>query len=345
MRDPAFYQLYKKLITFFFKFKAQHYKYYTERDLVYEGVEVKNVEFDRLVTYFDYYYADLSSAVYVTPEEFVQDSFKVQVAQQRLNHKAFTYKVYVDSQTETEAVVKVFLGPKYDEYGRYINLTENWMNFVQFDHFVYKLKSGQNVITRNSREIYNYMHDRTSYYQGYQKVMGVQEEQYTTKGNQYWFGFPQRYMLPKGSYGGVPYQFYVFVAKTVPYKTQKADVPMVGTGSQYVDAYPMGYPFDRPVYWEKVFYTIPNAYMYETKVYHRDSDAVNYSQQEYYRQKQYYPAQRDNTNTKNYNSQQYYQQQNANQQYKQQGQQYKQYGYGQQYYPKPSYGIDEYFNY
>ncbi|RZC34455.1 Hemocyanin N domain containing protein, partial [Asbolus verrucosus] len=128
LRDPVFYQLYKKLILYFYKYKNQ-LPYYTQNDLIFSGINVKNVEFDRLVTYFDYFYADLSNAVYVTPEEFVQDKFKVQVAQERLNHKPFTYKIYVDSDKDVEAVVKVFLGPKYDEYGRYINLTENWMNF------------------------------------------------------------------------------------------------------------------------------------------------------------------------------------------------------------------------
>ncbi len=194
LRDPAFYQLYKKLIVFFIKYKSQHLHHYSEHDLAYHGVHVKNVEVDALVTYFDYFYADLSNAVYVTPEEFVQDSFKVHVAQERLNHKPFTYKVYVDSDKETEAVVKVFLGPKYDEYGRYINLTENWVNFVQLDHFVYKLQQGQNVIARNSREIYNYIHDRTSYYQLYQKAFGVHDESHNFQfhHDQFWFGFPQR---------------------------------------------------------------------------------------------------------------------------------------------------------
>uniref|UniRef100_UPI00313433C7 hexamerin 1B precursor n=1 Tax=Tribolium castaneum TaxID=7070 RepID=UPI00313433C7 len=353
MRDPAFYQLYKKLINYFYRFKSQYYKYYTEQDLIFEGVEVKNVEFDRLVTYFDYYFADISSAVYVTPEEFVQDSFKVQVAQPRLNYKPFTYKIYVDSSIDTEAVVKVFLGPKYDEYGRYINLTENWMNFVQFDHFVYKLKSGQNVITRNSREIYNYMHDRTSYYQLYQKAMGVFDEKQGEyyKYTQFWFGFPQRYMLPKGTYGGFPYQFYVYVTKYVPYKAQKDGVPMVGMGSQYVDGYPMGYPFDRPVYYGYMYYAIPNGYFYETKIYHRDSDVFNYSQQDYYYGKRYnfanqrYQSKKHDykylSGSKDYVRPQYETQGRYPEQYYAQGSNYAQ----EQYYPSRSYERQDYYHY
>ncbi|XP_044272296.1 hexamerin-like [Tribolium madens] len=270
MRDPAFYQLYKKLLGFFFRYKSQHYHYYDEHDLAYQGVHVKHVEVDPLVTYFDYFYADLSNAVYVTPEEFVHDSFKVHVAQERLNHKPFTYKIYIDSDRDTEAVVKVFLGPKYDEFGRYINLTENWMNFVQFDHFVYKFKPGENVISRNSREIYNYMHDRTSYYELYQKAFGVynKDQHFQFHDNQFFFGFPQRYYLPRGSPEGMTYQFYVFVTKHHPYKAHDK-VPMVGSGSHYVDAYPMGYPFDRPVYYEELFYALPNSYFQDVRIYHQ----------------------------------------------------------------------------
>jgi hypothetical protein len=136
-------------------------------------------------------------------------------------------------------------------------------------------------------------------------------------------------MLPKGSYGGVPYQFYVVVSKVVPYKYRKTDIPMVGTGSQYVDGYPMGYPFDRPVYWDKVFFDIPNAYFYETKIYHRDADAVNYSQQDYYSKQQNYRGSYDYSKQQDYTTPQYYKQQNRQQYY---GQAYpKQSYYGQQY--------------
>lgn len=42
-----------------------------------------------------------------------------------MNHKPFTYKIHVNSNQDTQAMVKVFIGPKYDEYGRYMNISEN----------------------------------------------------------------------------------------------------------------------------------------------------------------------------------------------------------------------------
>lgn len=92
-----------------------------------------------------------------------------------------------------------------------------------------------------------------------------------------------RFLLPKGTYGGYDYQFYVIVSPYVPYQgQQQADTskyyyPRVGSGAQYIDNYPLGYPFNRPIYYEQVYYNIPNAYVYNAKIYHRDVEDINAS--------------------------------------------------------------------
>jgi len=284
LRDPAFYQLYKKIVLYF-----QKYKYslpaYTEKDLYFNGVEVTNVEFDRLVTYFDYFYSDLSNAVFVTPEEYENDKFQIRARQYRLNHKPFTYKIHVKSDKDHESVVRVFIGPKYDEYGRYINISENRVNFVQFDKFKYTLKSGENVIERNSHQNYFYQDDYTSYKELYQKVVAALagDGEFTIGSESNFGGFPKRFLLPKGTYGGFAYQFYVIVSPYVPYKGQQASThseyyyPQVGTGQHYIDNYPFGFPFDRPIQYGQFFYQVPNAYFYTTKIYHRHADDINAS--------------------------------------------------------------------
>lgn len=83
--------------------------------------------------------------------------------------------------------------------------------------------------------------------------------------------------IPKGSYDGVPYQFFVYVYKRTPYKAQESHIPTVGSGQQYVDGFPFGYPLDRPIYFEKMFHELPNTFFYDTKVYHRDLSAINSS--------------------------------------------------------------------
>lgn len=100
---------------------------YTREQLMFPGVSIEKIEMDRLITYFDEFYSDISQAVYYSEDELKkpENNFFVRAKQYRLNHKPFTYKIHVKSDKDTQAVVKIFVGPKYDEYGRYINISQN----------------------------------------------------------------------------------------------------------------------------------------------------------------------------------------------------------------------------
>ncbi|KAJ8986133.1 hypothetical protein NQ317_005604 [Molorchus minor] len=272
-RDPVFYQLYKKIVLKFQRYYGQ-VPAYTERDLVFPGVQIKSFTVDKLTTFFDYFYSDLNNAVYFSTEEQQKSEFNVRVRQYRLNNKPFTFKVNVQSDKDTKSVVKVFLGPKYDEYGRFLNLTENRLNFVLIDYFVYDLKSGENIISRNSYDSYYYAPDAASSYELNKKVLGGTGGQDQLPKQNYFF-FPRRYLLPIGSPSGVPYQFYVIV---YPY-TPKEGSPTTQYESyfypydgeqQFYDSRSLGYPFDRFINFEQMYYQIPNSVFYETKVYHKD---------------------------------------------------------------------------
>lgn len=198
LRDPAFYSFYKKIVYFFQTYKS-HLQPYTYNDLYFPGVKVQNVEFDRLVTYFDYFDSDITNALYVNQQEYERvyessDYFSVKARQQRLNYKPFSYKIYVDAEQPVESVVRVYIGPKYDEYGRPYDINENRANFVLFDFFKYSLQSGNNVIERNSRQNYWYSPDRTSFQQLYSKVNAALkgDEEFVLDGSEAYYGFPQR---------------------------------------------------------------------------------------------------------------------------------------------------------
>ncbi|KAF2901634.1 hypothetical protein ILUMI_04559 [Ignelater luminosus] len=289
LRDPAFWQLYKRIILYFQKYKYQ-LPHYTYDELAFPGVKVENIQVDRLVTYFEQYDVDITNAVYMNHNEFEHNNFEVRARQYRLNHKPFTYKINVVSEKPTQAVVRVFIGPKYDEYGRFIQIDENRMNFVEFDKFKYELKAGQNVIERNSRQIY-YASDRTTYKQLYQLTMTgmTQGEEFMAHGSEFYYAFPNRFLLPKGKHGGQTYQFYVIVSQYKPftmygqqqqrqvyqkrtqgYQNEYYKYPVVGLGVQYLDAYPLGYPFDKPID-EYTFY-VPNAHFQDVVIYHKQVD-------------------------------------------------------------------------
>jgi len=295
--------LYKRLVLYFQKYKY-YLPYYTYDELVYPGVKVEGLEIDHLVTYFDYYDVDLTNAVYMNQAEYEHNTFEVHARQLRLNHKPFTYKINVVSDKQTQAVVRVFIGPKYDEYGRYIHIDENRINFVEFDKFKYELNAGKNVILRDSHNIY-YATDRTSYKQLYQWAMSGTQGDFATHGSELYYAFPNRFLLPKGKHGGQVYQFYAIVS---PYKApsqwahqqehyqhyhhdeqylqhqqvyqklhghyeyEYVKYPMVGLGVQYLDDYPLGYPFDRPI--DEYSFYVPNGYFQDVVIYHKGTEGV-----------------------------------------------------------------------
>lgn len=172
-RDPVFYALYKRIVLLFQQYKS-YLAPYTYNELAYQGVKVESVQFDRLVTYFDYFDSDISNAVYVSQQEYEKEYegnyFQVRARQSRLNNKPFNYRINVNAEQAGDAVVKVFLGPKYDEYGRTYDINENRINFVQFDEFRYTLQSGKNAIQRSSRQVSGYGTDRTSFAELYRRV-------------------------------------------------------------------------------------------------------------------------------------------------------------------------------
>lgn len=173
LRDPVMYQWMQTIMTWW-----RRYMYnltpYTKEELMMPGVEITGLKMDPLITYMDYFYSDMTNAVWYNDNEKPGD-FKIRARQLRMNHKPFSYKLSVKSNKDQKVVVRMYLGPKYDEYGRLINLTENVMNFVSMEHYLYDLKAGDNVITRSSHDFTNYMPDRVSYWRLWRMVNGALE--------------------------------------------------------------------------------------------------------------------------------------------------------------------------
>lgn len=125
LRDPIFYQFYKRITFYFLQYKS-HLPHYTHTELMYPGVKIENIHVDKLYTYFEKFNFEITNALYVTEDEFHKDDFKVFATQKRLTHKPFSYKVNVVSDKTEDVVVRVFLGPKFDEQEHEIPMTENW---------------------------------------------------------------------------------------------------------------------------------------------------------------------------------------------------------------------------
>ncbi|XP_011879152.1 PREDICTED: hexamerin-like [Vollenhovia emeryi] len=233
VQDPAFYQLYQKVIQLF-----QHYQNslpaYQYNDIHLPGVSIQNVEISPLVTFFNNYYVDLDAASHHEAGQQQQGQQQQQQQQQqqhikaqvkRLDHKPYEYQITVQSEQNVPgAVVRVYLGPKYDYHGKPISISHHRHQFVELDQFITDLQQGQNIITRQSQQAPTQSHDYPSVQdikQGINNAVHAQEPYYITEPHQI-FGFPARLALPKGHHGeGFPVQLFVVISQpgqqNVPY--------------------------------------------------------------------------------------------------------------------------------
>lgn len=164
LRDPAFYHIYKKVLNLIDQFK-RNLPHYHQKHLYQTGLKIENVEFDELVTYYDHFLADITNGLFVTPEEYETNSFRVTVDQHRLNHKNFNYKIHVKADKAVKAAVRVYIGPKHDEHGRPLKLSDIHDKIFQIDYFAHDLKVGDNVITRNSDDSSWFIKDQPSIFE------------------------------------------------------------------------------------------------------------------------------------------------------------------------------------
>lgn len=139
-RDPVLYQLYKRVINLVLHYQ-QSLPAYQYGDLVLPGVSIEKVIVPNLVTYYDYQIVDLSSGIVQPVNKVEQENLKVKGQVTRLNHKPYEYQIYVNSEKPiTNAVVRVYLGPKHDYDGKVIDINQHRHYFVELDQFVYDRK-------------------------------------------------------------------------------------------------------------------------------------------------------------------------------------------------------------
>ncbi|KMZ09471.1 larval serum protein 1 alpha chain [Drosophila simulans] len=289
MRDPMFYMFYKSIAQVYFQF-MHHLPKYTKEQLLMPGVTLKHVEVSELVTYFDLVDFDvtnmLNGKMVFHEGQFVWDK-SLFARQMRLNHKPFSYTYTIDSARDEKVVIRAFLGPKFDEYGRMISLADNRMNFMEIDEFTYTLKTGSNLITRKSTDFAWTVKDRTTYTELYYYTMMAFDGKYDypldlTEPH---CGYPDRLVLPMGWKKGMPMQmFFMVVPYMAPQHEQFSTFDYtyscgIGSGARHVDSLPFGYPFDREI--NEYEFHVPNMYFKDVTIYHADTMEKYYNYKEY----------------------------------------------------------------
>ncbi|XP_039446838.1 hexamerin-1.1-like [Culex pipiens pallens] len=277
LRDPLFYQLYFKIMGFYWHFKDLLPRY-TFDELNFKGLEIKNVAFDKLATYFEYYDSDISNII---PMGFSSDKFwdfSVLARQKRINHKPFSYTMDVMSEFAGKGVVRMFMGPKMYDMQQLQHLRKY---FFQVDQYLYDFVAGKNTIVRNSRDYYWSVKDRTSYVELYKKIMTAYKggEKFPLDMSEAHCGFPDRLLLPKGLPSGFEMTFYFVITPYYALKDQELtsyDFSYscgVGSGSRYMDSLPLGFPLDRDI--DFTYFFTKNMYYKNVMVYHFDEMKMN----------------------------------------------------------------------
>ncbi|XP_005183087.2 arylphorin subunit A4-like [Musca domestica] len=275
MRDPVFYMIYKKVNDVFFEF-YDHIEPYKQKDLNFPGVEIDNINVSDLVTYFDIVDIDatnlLNDKMTFVDGKFVWDKTLL-ARQMRLNHKDFEFEYKIKSDKKQKVVIRAFLGPKFDEFGRVISLNENRENFFEIDEFYYELKPGFNSFNRSSKDFYWTTDDHTTYtelYKFFEKALEGEIELPLDYSEPH-CGFPDRLILPRGWEKGMPMQFAFFV---YPYTALgKPNAPNYSCGNRsgvrHIGDMPFGYPFDREI--DEFEFFVPNMYFKDVKIYYEDT--------------------------------------------------------------------------
>lgn len=264
LRDPAFYQLYSRIMDYIIEFK-QYLKPYDKEQLYYAGVEVTDVEVSKLTTFFEYYDFDASDSVFLSKQEMSSYPHVFIVRQPRLSHKPFDVTVDLKSDTACEAVIKIFIGPKYDSNGFPVTLENDWMKFYELDWFTQKLQKGQNKITRNSNDFVMFKEDSVPMTEIFKLLDQGKIPKYMSEA---FYSMPNRLMLPKGTHGGYPFQLFVFV---YPYEAANKDLSAF---EEFLPVNkPFGFPLDRPVV--DTYFKQPNMYFKDVYI-HQEGEQFPY---------------------------------------------------------------------
>lgn len=111
MRDPIFFQMYKRILHMH-HYKS-HVQYYRHNDLILSGVKITDTEISDLVTFMDIFDWDLANALHVKEEEFNLGGYNIRAKQWRLNHEPFNITMYVHSQMDIDVTIKVNILSSY----------------------------------------------------------------------------------------------------------------------------------------------------------------------------------------------------------------------------------------
>ncbi|XP_022823141.1 acidic juvenile hormone-suppressible protein 1-like [Spodoptera litura] len=279
LRDPAFYMIWKRVLGLF-QLWQEKLPPYKREELALPQVAIQKVDVDKLVSFFEYTYRNVSAFLHMNEEEAKEfyDQESVLVQYPRLNHKKFQVRVHVKSEVAKSVLVKFFLAPKYDSHGFEIPLHVNSQNFLQFDEFVYDLPAGESVIARDSIDTSKVWDTANNVYYAFEKSLHG-DKQFNMEQVENMESLVQHLVLPKGRVGGMPFVLMVYISEYrapkvhhEPSNLSKLPLGLTVIAGQLTDG-PLGFPVNRPLYpWQVK--GVKNLYFQDVLVHHKHTPEI-----------------------------------------------------------------------
>ncbi|XP_041982125.1 acidic juvenile hormone-suppressible protein 1-like [Aricia agestis] len=273
MRDPAFYIMWKRIFNII-KVYQSLLPAYSHEDLALPGVKIQKVDADKMLTYFELNFLNVTNELYMNEVErkLGYDEVSVLVQRPELVHKHFNIRIHVNNDVARKVLVNVFLAPKYDSAGKEIPLHLNTENFFQLDEFVYDLPAGESVIRRNPNDnafsLERWVSGTVMYAKAMSAMQGKLDFVLDTK---VLTGYPRRLILPKGHVGGMPFLMFVSISEYKP--AEKLDHDTILAVPRRISRRSYGYPLDRPLYQYQVE-DLTNIHIEEVEIFHKHTPEI-----------------------------------------------------------------------
>merc|ERR1712212_734472 len=276
-RDPSFFRLHRYMDNIFKEHKDT-LPPYTQEQLTFQGVAIDNLVVDgRLETFFEDFEFDLTNAVDHPEEEEVP----IKAYVNRLNHRDFSYNIDVLNNNDHDVLssFRVYLCPRHDNHMQNLTIDSGRWYCIEMDKFWKTLTAGANHVVRKSGESSVTVPDVPSLKTIMEQTQIAMENGNTLDMHEYErsCGIPNRMLLPKGKKDGLDFYLEVFVSDGSEDRNGEhvEGNELGGThshcgvhGEVYPDKRPLGYPLDRRIPDERIFFNMPNFKSIPVTVYH-----------------------------------------------------------------------------
>lgn len=227
-----------------------------------EDFNITEAQFSRMTTMFGPSYFNLAKALGNGELSYNSDNnVKIYARQKRLNHLPFSFNFTVESKTQKNAIVRLFLGPQC-EVDSCWNLH---FRFFELDCYRSKLDKGLNTIIWSPQQSNRYSNYQEEYYNS---VTNSPQRDYDI------FKFPKNLAIPKGLPEGL--NLTVFIMMTEDLGHNETSFPSMSSLYQKMtnkfDNKPLGFPFHMQVELSNglTTNTAPNYRFFNVTVFHRN---------------------------------------------------------------------------